>query len=162
MALQRRTRLARLQYSRDDSVCHAASHGFVRCVPAAHCAHARGGACGDTSEIRDAQHRSAGPKAMLSPDPAKRPAPTWRLLADSPLAAPARAASDGPPSGDFGFPKRESPFRQLLDERGELRRCPFVHMHEDVVLRFVRLLEELVLDIRILFRTRALRRQGVP
>ena len=67
-----------------------------------------------------------------------------------------------PPSGDLRFPKRKSPFRQLRDESGELRRCPFIHMQEDVVLRFVRLLEELVLDIRILFRTRTLRRQGVP
>ena len=65
------------------------------------------------------------------------------------------------PSEDLRFPKRKSPFRQLRDESGELRRCPFIHMQEDVVLRFVRLLEELVLDIRILFRTRALRDQGV-
>ncbi len=62
----------------------------------------------------------------------------------------------------LGFPKRESPLRQLPDERGEFCRCPFRHVHENVVLRFVRLLEELVLDIRILFRTRAVRRHPVP
>ena len=76
------------------------------------------------------------------------------------FAGPGSSGS-APPSGDLGFPKRESPFRQLLDESRELRRCPFGHMEENVVLRFVRLLEELVLDIRILFRTRALRDQGV-
>jgi hypothetical protein len=124
------------------------------------CAHARCRRCGDT--VKSQTPRTiAGPRAMLSPGPAKRLCPDLAPT-NPPLVAPSQRASEKPASGDLGFSKRESPFRQLRDERGELRRCPFVHMHEDVVLRFVRLLEELVLDIRILFRTWALWRQGVP
>jgi hypothetical protein len=155
----RRTRLARLQYSRDDSVCHAASHGFLRCVPVA----MRSCPLQEVRlywEIGDAQHGRRA-KSNVIARPGKTTCADLAPPTDPPLEAPPRSARTTR-LDHLGFPKRESPLRQLPDERGEFCRCPFRHVHENVVLRFVRLLEELVLDIRILFRTRAVRRHPVP
>ena len=155
----RRTRLARLQYSRGRFRMTCRFPWFFTLCPCGH-------ALMPVQEVRryweigDAQHGGRA-KSNVIARPGKTTCPDLAPPTDPPLEAPPRSARTTR-LDHLGFPKRESPLRQLPDERGEFCRCPFRHVHEDVVLRFVRLLEELVLDIRILFRTRAVRRHPVP
>ena len=126
---------------------------FFRLCP---CGHAlmpvTGGAAILGNRGRTARRRRA--KSNVIARPGKTTCPDLAPPTDPPLEAPPGAARTTR-LDHLGFPKCESPLRQLPDERGEVRRCPFRHVHENVVLRFVRLLEELVLDIRILFSTGA-------